>query len=98
MMDESVNVKKQVARNAWNQVFENIGGISHLQEWAIGNPTEFYRIFSKLAPPMKDDSKGKEITHDKFIKMLMNEEQDKQKQLNKPIDLIDIDTDDVNIT
>jgi hypothetical protein len=88
-MSDSVNVKKQTARNAWNQVFINIGGLEHLEEWAIEHPTEFYKIFAKLAPPIKED-KDHNQTHDSFIKMLMVEESRKLKQENKPIKLIDV--------
>jgi hypothetical protein len=31
-------------------VFENIGGVEHLTEWAKANPTEFYKIAARLIP------------------------------------------------
>jgi hypothetical protein len=89
-LSESSNVKKQVARNAWNAVFEKLGGIDGLYEWAIdGNMTEFYRILAKLAPPIKDD-KDTQTTHDAFIKMIMSEEHKQLKEINQPVKLLDV--------
>ena len=31
-------------------VFEGIGGIEKMKEWAVENPTPFYNIYSKLLP------------------------------------------------
>jgi hypothetical protein len=81
-LSETSNVKKQVARNAWNMVFEKLGGIDGLYQWAIdGNMTEFYRILAKLAPPIKDD-KDTQTTHDAFIKMIMSEEHKQLKAIS----------------
>lgn len=31
-------------------VFEKLGGVQHMAEWATENPTQFYNIYSKLMP------------------------------------------------
>lgn len=31
-------------------VFVRLGGYKHMTEWARENPTEFYRLYSKLLP------------------------------------------------
>jgi hypothetical protein len=31
-------------------VFDRLGGIEHMAEWASDNPTQFYNIYSKLLP------------------------------------------------
>ena len=39
------SAKDQIAR-----CFDAMGGIVRMQEWAEENPTEFYKIWSKLLP------------------------------------------------
>jgi hypothetical protein len=90
-MSDTPNVKKQVARNAWNEVFNKLGGIDGLYRWAIdGNLSEFYKILAKLAPPIKEDKEG-QATHDAFIKMIMAEEHKQLKEVNRPVRLLDVD-------
>jgi SpoVK/Ycf46/Vps4 family AAA+-type ATPase len=36
--------------NAFTTAFEMIGGISRLALWAHENPTDFYKLYSKLLP------------------------------------------------
>ncbi len=31
-------------------VFVKLGGVTAMTEWAQGNPTEFYRLYSRLLP------------------------------------------------
>lgn len=31
-------------------VFDRLGGVDHMAEWATENPTQFYNIYSKLMP------------------------------------------------
>ena len=31
-------------------VFEKLGGIEHMKEWAETHPNEFYRMYSRLLP------------------------------------------------
>src|SRR5258708_408981 len=38
-------------RDAVSLVFEELGGTKHLLAYARKNPTEFYRIASRLVPP-----------------------------------------------
>jgi hypothetical protein len=86
----SSKIKKQVCRDAWNEVFDRLGGIESLLQWANdGNMTEFYKIFAKLAPPIKDD-KDTQTTHDAFIKMIMSEEHKQLKEINQPVKLLDV--------
>ncbi len=35
---------------AFGMVFEKIGGVDGLAEWAEDNPTDFFRIFSRMVP------------------------------------------------
>ena len=35
---------------AFGMVFDKIGGVEGLAEWAEDNPTDFYRIFSRMVP------------------------------------------------
>ena len=35
---------------AFGMVFEQIGGVDGLAEWAEDNPTDFFRIFSRMVP------------------------------------------------
>lgn len=35
---------------AFGMVFQEIGGVDGLAEWAADNPTDFYRIFSRMVP------------------------------------------------
>jgi hypothetical protein len=44
------NRRKAQVVDALNDAFELIGGAPRLALWADTNPTEFYRIWSKLAP------------------------------------------------
>lgn len=37
-------------KDALTEAFAGLGGVAHLQSWANDNPTEFYRIWSKLLP------------------------------------------------
>ena len=37
-------------REAVQYVYDNIGGYEAFSEWAIDNPTEFYKIASRLIP------------------------------------------------
>lgn len=35
---------------AFGMVFAEIGGVDGLADWAADNPTDFYRIFSRMVP------------------------------------------------
>jgi hypothetical protein len=43
---------KQTAtvRQALHNAFDELGGVAALVEWGRANPTEFYRIWSKMLP------------------------------------------------
>jgi len=32
------------------EVFEQLGGVDHMKQWAIDNPNNFYNIYSKILP------------------------------------------------
>ena len=32
------------------EVFEQLGGIEHMKQWAIDNPNNFYNIYAKILP------------------------------------------------
>jgi hypothetical protein len=38
------------AKMALEAAFDGIGGVQRMQAWADENPTEFYRIWSKVLP------------------------------------------------
>lgn len=31
-------------------VFEQLGGVQHMAEWAVENPNQFYNLYAKLLP------------------------------------------------
>lgn len=39
-----------LAKDAVAKVFEDIGGVGRMAEWAQENPTQFYQIYAKLLP------------------------------------------------
>lgn len=39
-----------LAKDAVAKVFEDIGGVAQMGEWAKANPTQFYQIYAKLLP------------------------------------------------
>ncbi len=43
-----------VAKDAIARVFDEIGGIEHMADWAREHPTQFYNIYSKLIPVQVD--------------------------------------------
>lgn len=52
----------RVAKDTIAQVFEDIGGISRMAEWAQENPTAFYGIYAKLLP-LQVDGAGENGEH-----------------------------------
>ena len=42
--------RMQSIRDAFKDAFHNMGGAEALQTWGAKNPTEFYRLASKLIP------------------------------------------------
>lgn len=42
--------KQERLKDALHMVYEGIGGIPRMTQWADENPTEFYRIWAKLLP------------------------------------------------
>jgi hypothetical protein len=46
----SGDLKRSRVVNAFQDAFELIGGTPRLAIWADENPTEFYRLYSKLMP------------------------------------------------
>ena len=44
------DIKRKRVINAFQDAFQLIGGTPRLALWADENPTEFYRIYSKLMP------------------------------------------------
>jgi hypothetical protein len=32
------------------EVFEQLGGVDHMKQWAIDNPNNFYNIYAKILP------------------------------------------------
>ncbi len=80
-------------REIFENAFEKLGGIDQLISWckeSDDNYKEFIKLFVKLVPNIKPDSKQIE-SQEQFIKMIMLEQEEKQKQLGHPTKLIDID-------
>ncbi len=77
-------------REAFDLCFEDIGGREKLQEWAEENLTDFYKLFAKLSPPIKDN-KPVEDTQEAFIKLVMIEEAKRIKESGQPVKLIEVD-------
>lgn len=46
----SVNKTTATVKAALEQAFEKMGGVDNLVEWAKSEPTEFYKLYSKLLP------------------------------------------------
>ena len=59
------DVKRKQVVNAFMDAFQLIGGVPRLAIWADENPTEFYRLYSKLMPKEehKDTSGDLTIRH-----------------------------------
>lgn len=49
-------LKKERVLNAFHDAFELTGGIPRLALWADANPTEFYRLYSKMLPRQQDNT------------------------------------------
>ena len=47
----SMTVKENVIA-----VFDGIGGIEHMKQWAIDNPNNFYNIYAKILPTQTEIS------------------------------------------
>ena len=56
----SPSLKREQVVNAFLDAFELIGGTPRLAIWGDENPTEFYKLWSKLAPRQIEQ----ETTHD----------------------------------
>ena len=37
-------------REAWREAFDELGGVPSLVSWGRENPTEFYKLVTKLIP------------------------------------------------
>lgn len=46
----SANALKVTARDAVWKVFHELGGVQHMKRWATENPSEFYKLYSRLVP------------------------------------------------
>ena len=38
------------------EVFEQLGGVDHMKQWAIDNPNNFYNIYAKILPTQTEIS------------------------------------------
>jgi hypothetical protein len=52
---------------AFNDAFEQIGGIYRLSLWADSHPDEFFKLYARLLPPSShpelDDKKDVKVLH-----------------------------------
>lgn len=44
------NKSTKAVKEALQEAFENLGGVPALAAWAAENPTEFYKLWTKLIP------------------------------------------------
>lgn len=45
------------------EAFDQLGGVTSLVDWAKGNPTEFYKLWAKLAPTeIKVEGESRTVT------------------------------------
>jgi hypothetical protein len=52
---QSEGVTRRDVSQAFQHAFEMIGGVSRFSLWADQNPTEFYRLYSRMLPPPKPE-------------------------------------------
>lgn len=45
-----LNKSTASAKAAMEEAFENMGGVASLKQWGNDNPTDFYKLWSKLIP------------------------------------------------
>ncbi len=50
----SKNKASVAAKQAFQEAFDGVGGVEALQNWAKENPTDFFKLFSKLIPITAD--------------------------------------------
>lgn len=56
------------------QVFEDIGGLAFMAEWAKDNPNQFFNIYAKLLPlQLNGSGEGGEFEHSLTIKLVKPE-------------------------
>jgi hypothetical protein len=58
----SINKFTGIARDNVAQVFEQIGGIDRMAQWAEDNPTEFYKHYARLIPLEVTGKDGNDLT------------------------------------
>lgn len=46
----SKNRVSVAAKQAFQEAFDELGGVEALKTWATDNPTDFFKLFSKLIP------------------------------------------------
>lgn len=49
-MTGTPNKTTVAAKQAFQMAFDGIGGVDALKTWAAENPTDFFKLFSKLIP------------------------------------------------
>jgi hypothetical protein len=63
----SENKTSIAAKQAFQLAFDKLGGHEALATWAAENPTDFYKLFSKLIP---QDTNVNLSTHEEALKAL----------------------------
>ncbi|MHA2010098.1 MAG: hypothetical protein ACW980_22515 [Promethearchaeota archaeon] len=89
---------RELIRKSFIDVFVAIGGIDHLQEFALENPRQFYTLMVKLFPESKITQADNIPKHETFIQMIINENKHKEKNIDKPHNIIDLPIDNTNVT
>lgn len=58
----SLNKTTVAARTAFQMAFDGVGGADALIAWAKENPTDFYKLYSKLIPQDVNANVGGDIS------------------------------------
>jgi hypothetical protein len=58
------------AREAFQLAFDGLGGFQALRDWAKKNPTEFFKLYSRLIPVDMQHSGSVEVTSGEIRKLI----------------------------
>lgn len=61
-----------LAKDAVAKVFEEIGGIAQMAEWAKENPTPFYNIYAKLLPLQVAGEGGGPVQVEQIVRRIVD--------------------------
>jgi hypothetical protein len=76
------NARTVQAKEALSQAFADLGGVPALVTWAKDNPTDFYRIWSKILPTEIKNADG-ETLRIQLVEEIVSDLEDPQPVANK---------------